>query len=48
MSVAISEKRSAYKDHTKAGFNMLDEFVKAYNGGETYVKRFLTFVGIGW
>jgi hypothetical protein len=27
---------------------MLDEFVKAYNGGETYVKRFLTFVGIGW
>lgn len=42
-----SEKQSAYQDHTKKGFNMLDEFVKAYNSDETYVKLFLTFMGIG-
>ncbi len=35
------------KDCTKAGFAIVDELLKAYNGGETYVKRFLTFVGIG-
>jgi hypothetical protein len=46
--MVLSEKRSAHQDRTKAGFNMLDEFVKAYNGGETYVKRFLTFMDIGW
>lgn len=35
------------KERAKAGFGIVDEMLKAYNGGETYVKRFLTFVGIG-
>lgn len=35
------------KERAKASFGIVDEMLKAYNGGETYVKRFLTFVGIG-
>ena len=35
------------KERAKASFGIVDEVLKAYNGGETYVKRFLTFVGIG-
>lgn len=34
-------------DRTKAAFSLLDHFVKAYNNGETYIKRGLTLFGLG-
>ncbi|BAU64797.1 hypothetical protein STA3757_21730 [Stanieria sp. NIES-3757] len=43
-NIAREEQRT---DRTKAAFSLLDHFVKAYNNGETYIKRGLTLFGLG-
>ncbi|MCU0537804.1 MAG: hypothetical protein MUD14_28285 [Hydrococcus sp. Prado102] len=35
------------KERVKAGFSVLDHFVKIYNSSETYIKRGLTLFGLG-
>jgi hypothetical protein len=35
------------KARVKASWSFVDNFTKAYNGGETYVKRILTCMGVG-
>jgi hypothetical protein len=39
--------RKNKEERTKAVFNALNNFVKYYNTGETYLSRFLTLVGLG-
>ena len=42
-----TEEKNNRKERVKAGFNLLNHFVKIYNEGETYVKRGLTLFGFG-
>lgn len=42
---ALEENQS--KERVKAGFSVLDHFVKIYNSSETYIKRGLTLFGLG-
>jgi hypothetical protein len=39
--------RKNKEERTKAAFNALNNFVKYYNTGETYLSRFFTLVGLG-
>ncbi|AFZ34180.1 hypothetical protein Sta7437_0580 [Stanieria cyanosphaera PCC 7437] len=41
------EREEQQTNRTKAAFSLLDHFVKAYNNGETYIKRGLTLFGLG-
>ena len=41
------QEQKSKKERVKATFSILDRVVKAYNEGETYVKRGLTLFGLG-
>jgi hypothetical protein len=40
-------EKNLSKEQVKAGFSLLDHFVKLYNSGDTYIKRGLTLFGLG-
>jgi hypothetical protein len=40
-------KQDSKEQRIKATFSLLDHFVKAYNNGETFIKRGLTLFGLG-
>ena len=42
-----AEEQESKKERVKATFSVLDRVVKAYNEGETYVKRGITLFGLG-
>lgn len=42
-----AEEKNNNKERVKAAFSLLNHFVKVYNLGETYIKRWITLFGLG-